>query len=232
MGYTNVRMRKGLFALGEFYHLYNRGTDKRKVFLCEGDYSRFLSLLYLCNSNGAIRLDNLGRNEQGETLLKNAIARGRDQTLVDIGVYCLMPNHFHLIVRERDPVGISKFMQKLLTAYTMYFNKRNERVGALFQGVFKSSHIDKDQYLKYLISYAHLNPVKLIEKDWKETGISDRKRAEEFLETYRYSSYIDYIGIERTEQAIIEKRSFPQYFDTPISFRENITEWLDYNSEQ
>jgi putative transposase len=225
-------MRRGSFAPGEFYHLYNRGTDKRKVFLGTRDHVRFLALLYLSNTAHPIKIDNLQRNERGETLLKHAIvASKRDQTLVDIGAYCLMSNHFHLLVREKEGGGISKFMQKLLTAYTMYFNKRNERTGALFEGVFRSTHVDDDTYLRYLTAYIHLNPIKLIEKDWKETGIRDKKRAEQYLKKYCFSSYIDHIGIERPENAIIEKDSLLQYFDTPKDFKTNITEWLEYRSE-
>ena len=172
----------------EYYHIYNRGVDKRKIFSGEKDYERFLALLYLGNSNIAVDLKLQGRT------LKEVLNITREKTLVDICAYCLMPNHIHLLIHEKEENGISRFMQKITTAYTMYFNKKNDRTGSLFQGKFKATHADHDNYLKYLISYIHLNPVKLIEPSWKETGISKRKRAESFLESYRYSSYRDFLG--------------------------------------
>lgn len=119
-------------------------------------------------------------------------------------------------------------MQKILTAYTMYFNKRHDRSGALFQGKFKANHVDTDRYLNYLVSYVHLNPVSLIEPTWKETGIRDKREAEKYLDTYRYSSYLDYSGKPRPESTIVSKSSLPLHSDTPIDFKEQIREWLSY----
>src|SRR3989344_7070503 len=128
------------FVPGERYHIYNRGTEKRKIFLGSRDYDRFLTLLYMSNGTEAVRIDNLVRNEQGSTLLKKTLQVDRGETLVDIAAYCLMPNHFHLLLREKEEGGVSRFMQKMTTAYTMYFNKRYDRTGALLQGKFKSQH--------------------------------------------------------------------------------------------
>ena len=159
------------------------------------------------------------------------LALERGEPLVDLCAYCLMPNHFHLLVRERSSGGISRFMQKLTTGYTMYFNTRRERTGALFQGRFKAEHAKEDRYLKYLISYIHLNPVKLIESKWKETGIVNRKRAETYLEQYRWSSFGDYCGLERPEGALINQSALPAYHETPHDFKESVTEWLGYKKE-
>ncbi|HVV15278.1 MAG TPA: transposase [Candidatus Paceibacterota bacterium] len=218
------------FAPQEFYHLYNRGTDKRKVFVHTEDYERFICLLYLANSKEPIRIDNMQRAHPAKdfTLLGRALTQERGETLVDIVAYCLMPNHFHLLVREKGGDGISRFMQKLTTGYTMYFNKRYERNGALFQGVFKSEHAEEDRYLKYLLSYIHLNPVKLIDKNWREHGIKNRKKTDAYLERYAYSSYPDYLGRGRPEATVLESTALPRYFETPENFRQNITEWLSY----
>lgn len=142
-----------------------------------------------------------------------------------------MPNHFHLLIRERDEGGISRFMQKLTTGYTMYFNTKNERSGALFQGKFKAEHVDKDRYLKYIISYIHLNPIKLIEPQWKEIGISDRKRAGAYLQNYRYSSFLDYAGKDRLEKRLINRSALPDYFESPLSFKTETSDWLDYRTD-
>ncbi len=221
--------KKISIAPGEFYHLYNRGTEKRDIFLDTNDYDRFLSLLYLANSRLAVDI-----KLQGSTLYE-ALAVDRGPTLVDICSYVLMPNHFHLLVKEKidsDGKGIALFMQKLSTGYTMYFNTRNERSGSLFQGRYKASHANTDRYLKYLISYIHLNPVKLIEPNWKETGIEDRVRAEKYLEGYPHSSYRDFLAHVRPEGIILSQNILPEYFETPNDFKSSVTEWLQRDNLQ
>jgi len=145
------------FSTGEYYHIYNRGTEKRDIFLDKADYLRFIVLLYISNNIEAVHISNL--REQGK-FLRDIINLERKETLVDIGTYCLMPNHFHLLIKEKRAGGISEFMKKISTGYSMYFNKRYERTGRLFEGTFKSVHADSDEYLKYLFAYIHLNPIK------------------------------------------------------------------------
>lgn len=140
-----------------------------------------------------------------------------------------MPNHFHLLVQEKIEGGTSLFMQKLSTGYTMYFNRRYERTGSLFQGTFKMTHSEDDRYLKYLISYVHLNPIKIIEPSWKETGIANRKAAEKFLNDYSYSSFLDYTGTKRFENAIVDTQALPKYFDSPVDFKNSVSEWLAFH---
>jgi len=113
----------------------------------------------------------------------------------------------------------------------MYFNKKYERVGKLFEGVFKSVHAETDRQLKYNFSYIHLNPVKLIDKLWKEEGIKDLKRAMSFLNTYKWSSYLDYKGINRSENKIISPKDFPDYFSNEKIFDEEIFDWLNYDNK-
>ncbi len=215
--------RKIDFSIGEYYHIYNRGTDKRVIFLENRDYQRFKILLYLCNCAEPVDICNhlrTGRTFNG--LLKTK----RGDTLVDIGTYCLMPNHFHILVREKVEGGITKFAVKLLTAYSMYFNKKNNRRGTLFESNFKAKHVDSDEYLKYLFAYIHLNPVKLIDPEWKENGISDRRNAKKYLSDYSFSSYPDYQEVPRLESKIINREVFPKYFDSKKDFNAFIDEWL------
>jgi putative transposase len=208
------------FAPEEFYHIYNRGTEQRNIFSSRDNYERFLSLLYVCN--GTIPAD---LKLQGSTLYEvSKIERG--EPLIDIGAYCLMPNHFHLLVRERTDNGISKFMQKLTTGYTMYFNKCNERTGSLFQGRFKAKHVKDDRYLSCLIAYIHLNPIKIIDPQWKDHGITDYRKAENFLDQYKYSSFLDYCDKNRTEKILVNKNVLPKYSETHKDFETNTKEWL------
>lgn len=224
--------RNIVFALDSYYHIYNRGTESRVIFNNERDYERFIALIFVCNDIEPVRIENMSRSksEQGLTLLRRVFNTRRTKTLVEICSYCLMPNHFHFILREKEEGGISKFMQKIMTAYTMYFNKKYERNGALFQGSFKATIVDNDNYLKYLISYVHLNPVKIIDSSWKENGIKNRQAAEKFLRNYKYSSYLDYCGVSRPEGVLLDKDSLPGYFDGAHEFQTAVAEWLDYNN--
>jgi putative transposase len=209
------------FVQGEYCHIYNRGNSKQKIFQDKEDYFRFISLLYISNSSENFNLYDLNRD-----INFNVYEIERINLLVDIGAFCLMPNHFHILITERTEGGISKFMQKLSTAYSMYYNKKYERTGSLFEGKFKSQHADTDQYLKYLFSYIHLNPIKLIQKDWKEKGIKNKKEAVGYLNSYFYSSYLDFVGEQRIQSKILNIKSFPKYFPNKTSFIKEIFEWL------
>lgn len=210
------------FAPGEYYHLYNRGVDKRTVFSNNADYERFTTLLFACNGTRAVDLDEQGKSIT--TLLENKIDRGENQ--IDICAYVLMPNHFHVMAREISAGGISRFMQKLGIAYTSYFNKKYKRTGSLFQGTFKARHASEDPYCSYVASYIHLNPVKLIEPRWKESGIKNRAKAQNFLRKYSYSSYLDYLEKDRVEGLILNKKSLPSTCLSSGDFEKEIVSWL------
>jgi len=218
-----MTIRKVDLVEGEYYHIYNRGNSKQNIFLDKEDYFRFISLLYISNTSESFNLYDLSRSS-------NFSVYEIDKTdiLVHIGAFCLMPNHFHVLITQMEENGISKFMQKLSTAYSMYFNKKYKRTGCLFEGKFKSQHVDTDEYLKYLFSYIHLNPVKLIQKDWKESGIKNKKTAVDHLLKYSYSSYLDFIGKKRVENKILNTESFPKYFIDKTSITKEVFEWLTH----
>ncbi|MFZ1019703.1 MAG: transposase [Minisyncoccia bacterium] len=211
-----MALRKQSFAPGEYYHLYNRGTEKRIIFLDKQDYGHFLFLMHICNTTKSIELRNIGENFD------------RGKTIVDIGAYCLMPNHFHILVHEKTEGGISKYMRKLLTAYSMYFNKKYERTGKLYEGVFKSTHANSDNYLKYLYSYIHLNPAKLIDKNWKENKNRKTKLLLEYVFAYPYSSLKEYVS---KKFKIINPSKFPVYFKNPTEHKKELLEWLSFDND-
>ncbi len=217
-----MSIRKVAFVPGEYYHIYNRGNSKQRIFHDKADYERFIGLLYACNNQENFKIFNIPK---GQDLF--SIERGK--ILVDIGAYILMPNHFHLLITQGEDGDISKFMQKVSTAYVMYYNKKYERTGGLFEGKFKSQHAGSDRYLKYLFSYIHLNCLKLLSKNWKEEGFRNKKEAIEYLSNYKYSSYIDYLGFERVQNKILNTEAFPKYFSNKASFIEEIFDWFSYD---
>jgi len=217
--------RKTVFVEDEFYHLYNRGVDKRVIFSTTQDYKRFMALLYLANSAAEVRIGNLLRDTPYEDLF--TIERG--EPLVALGAFCLMPNHFHLLATPLVENGIPRYMLKVQTGYSMYFNIKNERSGSLFQGPFKSQHAGKDTYLKYLFSYIHLNPAKLKDAHWKEKSYSKHSSLTKFIEQYPYSSLDAYL---HGKHMITSPTPFPDYFSSPQELKNHIADWFTQNNSE
>lgn len=140
---------------GEHYHVYNRGVEKRIIFNDEHDYQRFLILMFLVNNTVPVDIKNMLRNCTLPEMLET-----KRNPLVHIQAFSLLPNHYHLLLSPVVENGVAKFMQKLATGYTMYFNAKNQRTGSLFQGKYKIKHAAEEQYVKYLFEYIHLNVVR------------------------------------------------------------------------
>jgi putative transposase len=164
-----MSFRKANFVQGEYYHLYNRGVEKRSIFEDEEDSERFLKSMIMFNT-----VEPIG------SIYQQSFHKGvekKREPLVNFISYCLNPNHFHVIAVPLVEKGIQMFMHRLGTGYTMYFNEKYKRCGALFQGVFKSTHIDSDKYLLHLSVYVNLNYLvhqlggeasKLVRTSWNE----------------------------------------------------------------
>lgn len=171
------------FVTGEWYHCHNRSIEKRVAFADPQDYYRFLELLYLANDELPLRRNDIGIRKFEEVLI---IPRGK--RLVAIGAFCLMPDSFDLVLNEVSKGGITMFMRKMGTAYTLYFNARHKRVGNLFLKPFQSSHMSTNRSLQHLVNYVHSNPAVLYEPEWKINHVVDPQYLEEHLLAYPYSS--------------------------------------------
>lgn len=156
------------FQNHRYYHCFNRGVDKRDIFLEDKDYLRFLNSVELCNDPSTIRTTNS--------------AKKTGQKFVEIVNFCLMSNHFHFTLKQVSPNGVSIFLHRLSTSYTKYFNKKNKRTGRLFEYVYKAVEIVSDEQLLHLSRYIHLNPY--------VAGLIKEP------EDYRWSSLKDYLSLE------------------------------------
>jgi putative transposase len=169
-----------------YYHVYNRGVEKRDIFLQPDDYKVFLHCLKqaLLPPEKILSSFPQGQTLQGLTLRGNGIPKPPKNYYgqIELLAYTLMPNHFHLLVHQIQNRCMDQFMQSILTRYTMFFNKTKKRVGGLFQGRYKGINITEDSYLLHLSRYIHRNASPLTKNlaDW-------------------YSSYGDYLGIKNTE---------------------------------
>lgn len=141
------------FAPGEIYHIFNRGVEKRNIFLDNADRLRFLELLTY-----SIAKENIQSYSTAKRLRRKIEPTKEGEGLVDLLCYCLMKNHFHLLVRENVEGGITAYMKRLLIGYSKYFNTKQERSGSLFIHPFKAVLVDSDDQLLHVSRYIHLNP--------------------------------------------------------------------------
>jgi len=204
---------------GEYYHVFNRGVEKRVVFSNNHDYQRFLILMFLVNNTGGVDIKNEFKNYTLNEILK------KERTpLVTIHAYSLLPNHYHLLLSALSESGVAKFMQKLGTGYTMYFNAKNSRTGGLFQGKYKIKHATDNNYIKYLFEYIHLNPIR------ESFNASSGQVTEELLrqaEEYPWSSLAVYN--DRVKGAlgssILNQELFASLFGSHEEHRSLLKEW-------
>ena len=211
-----MAQRRTALSNGEYYHVYNRGSSKQVIFHDEHDHKYFQNMLNLMNSPSRRQKRDFSENFYEEKLAER---------IVSIGAYCLMPNHFHILLRQEKDEGVSLFMKKMLTSYAMYYNKKYKRTGVLFEGRFKSKHVDNDMYHKYLFAYIHLNPLKIVDKLWKERKFQKEEYIKR-IKLYPYSSFVDYCEDVREESLILNKIAFPDYFPRKEYFLKEIMIWL------
>lgn len=216
-------MQRPKFINGKLYHLYNRGTDKRKVFLDDQDYFRFIHNLFEFNDTEPAK-NIYYKSHEIRTHKIDEEKRAR-KLIVKIHVFCLMPNHFHLLLEQVRDGGIKEFIRKLCLGYALYFNKKYERVGVLFQGRFKSVLVENDSYFLHLPYYLHANPLDLEMKEWRNRKLKDYKKALEFLKNYRWSSFSDYVGRENFP-SVTQRDFLNEFYEGPRNYQKEFQKWL------
>lgn len=206
----------------EIYHILNRGIDKRKIFLDKQDYFRFIHDLFEFNDQKI--LNTTFRNFQ-KGIMNDVRRRTSRKLLVDIHAFCLMPNHYHLLISPKIENGIPRFMHKVGTGYVKYFNQKYDRKGTIFEGKYKSILVSKEPHFYHLPYYIHFNPLDLKFKEWREGILKDSKRAMEYLENYRWSSHLDYLG-KKNFPSVINKTFLTGIFGGIEEYRKNIKQRL------
>mgnify|MGYP000745955618 CR=1 FL=1 len=171
----------------DFYHILNRGVEKRDIVKNDKDRLRFLHNLYVFNDTEATPNYILSKRHEEQQ---------KRHCLVHVHAFCLMNNHYHLLLSEIEENGISRFMQKLNMGYAKYFNEKYKRVGTLWQGKYKKILIERDAHFMYIPYYIHLNPLDYSHPEWREGKVRNVQKALESLRQYRWSSHLDYLGIK------------------------------------
>ncbi|KKT30105.1 hypothetical protein A3G55_02230 [Candidatus Giovannonibacteria bacterium RIFCSPLOWO2_12_FULL_44_25] len=203
-------------AINSIYHVFNRGVEKRDVFLDDRDRQRFVFSLFAFNDISPV----LNHNRLIEVGLPSFDDR---EKMVEIWAFALMPNHFHLMLKQLTENGITEFMRKIGTGYTNYFNLKYQRAGHLFQGKYKFSLISEMRHYTYLPFYIHMNPLSLT-KNAKEIPVNPKKAIQR-LEQYKWSSHLDYIG-KPNFPSVIDQTELNSLFGGPSQYKNDFAEWI------
>ena len=205
------------YESGGYYHLYNRGVEKRQIFMDQMDYSVFVSYLDTYLSFPDLQGVSSQEKVPPSKVLKNYFGE------IKLLAYCLMPNHFHLMVKQESERGIDHFMRSLSTKYVRYFNTKHKRVGSLFQDTYKGVRVENEYQFIYLSKYIHRNPIDLF-------TCEDTPRR---LEDYKYSSYGNYLNNYR--QVWLDTEEILGLFGKVVgqishkNYREFVEESSDYD---
>lgn len=193
------------FVNGDFYHLFNRGLEKQQIFASRRDYSYFTQALFYYQIQNPKPKFSIYRKSK-------IFPVDSTKKIVDILCYCLMPNHFHLLVRQKREGGITEFMRKFIHSYTKYRNAKYHRQGPVFQGMFKAVRVETDEQLIHLSRYIHLNPlVSSVTED---------------LNSYPWSSYGNYIGLMHDNRLTMEE--VLNFFTSPTEYQNFVMEQANY----
>lgn len=186
-----------LYGENQFYHVYNRGVNKQNIFIDEQDYFYFLGLF-----KRHLATDGNVTDSYGRTLLNY-------NEEVELVAYCLMPNHYHLLIFLKEPTGLVHLTRSVMTAYTMYFNKKYERTGKLYEGVFLAVPIHTDMYLWHVSRYIHLNPL-----DIKEDFLHYPYSSLEYFTGTKHASWLNEERLVATQKERSEYADFVADYET------------------
>ena len=218
-------MRNIRFVNEEIYHVYNRGVEKREIFIDDRDRFRFIHDLFEFNDEESATFLYYKKPFLQSYETKSHRIEHKRKLLVEILVFTLMPNHFHLLLRQRRENGIADFMHKLGVGYAMYFNQKYERTGSLFQGTYKAVLVNQEPHFIHLPYYIHSNSLDIKFPEWREREIKNYKEAMRFLENYRWSSFLDYIG-KKNFPSVTQREFLNEFFGGPEQYKKDILKWL------
>lgn len=203
----------------EIYHVFNRGIAKQPIFLEKRDYARALQVInFYAYFKPKLRFSYFNRLplDQRHEFLNDLKMKGKKQ--VEIFVFCLMPNHFHFLLKQKEEDGIANFVRNFQNSYAKYFNMRYGRTGSLFESMFKAVRIESDEQFLHVARYVHLNPL-----------TSYLIKDADGLDFYLWSSFKDYLG--NVESNLIRKDFLLKFFSSAVEFKNFTLDQMDYQRE-
>lgn len=197
------------------YHVFNRGVERRPVFTNNKEHQRFIDTIWFYRFPQQLRLSSfLALSASEQEAFQRSLATQEKNKSVTLLAYCLMPNHFHLIVKQNQEKGISAFIANITNSYTKYFNTKHRRPGSLFQGPFKAVRVETDEQLLHLSRYIHINPV--------VSGIIQT----EMLSSYQWSSLPEYEN--RSTFSLCDRTWLTQFYSSTGKYRQFLYDQIDY----
>ena len=215
--------RKEKLYTDQYYHVYNRGVEKRLIFLSNHDYSRFVDTLFhylITNEKYTLTLDSTKKSAESAEAASEVVSEKGFVRPVELLAYCLKPNNFHLELKQRIDGGISRYIHRVVTSLTNYFNKKNERVGPLLQGRFKYKRIESEEQMIYVSKYIHRNPINPEEAQLTTT---------DNLLNYPWSSLPSYVSGQKD---LLYKDSILVAFGSPNDYKQFVLENYDENQSE
>lgn len=221
--------RKRVFASGETYHVVLRRIGNELLFRDTDDYYRGVFSIYEFNNSQPTEIYRRRRARIAEKKKEKKLIPHIDkrEKLVEVLTFTLMPNHIHLLLRQLQDGGITNFVRKIGSGYPLYFRQKHHQSdkGYFFQGKFASVHIKSDNQLIATFVYIHTNPLSLIEPGWKEGKIKNLRRATEFLENFKWSSYQDYLG-QKNFPSVTDRDFLLETIGDQEKVRKIINDWI------
>jgi len=189
------------------------------------DYYRFIHDLFEFNDQQRVQSNFRRFNAKSHAVGVRAIKRRERKLLVKIHAFCLMPNHYHLLLSPMIESGVAMFMQKLNGGYVQYFNQRHERAGTLFERKYKSVLVDSQAHFLHLPYYIHLNPLDMVAPEWRERKINDLSKALDYLDGYKWSSHLDYSG-KQNFPSVTQRDFLLEVFGGTKGYEKLLKSWL------
>lgn len=235
------------FVNGEIYHVVTRAIDNNLLFQDINDYYRGIFSIYEFNNlhpvsikerrKARARIKKIAAREasardrvSGNFSGNFAIEEDKRDKMVEILTFCLVPNHTHLLLRQIKDNGITKFMRKTGAGLGGYLNRKYGRKGYVFQDRFSAVHVETDEQLRAVFVYIHINSISLIAPKWKERGIKDPEQVIKFLETYKWSSYLDYIG-KKNFPSVTDREFLLEIMEGEEGCKHFVENWIRYKAE-
>jgi len=211
--------------MADIYHVLSRGVDKRKIFLDDQDRIRFIHDLYEFNDEEPVS-NVFYRFQKNIDIASRYIKQKPRKLLVKIHVFNLLPNHYHLMLSSLRQGVHSLFMKKLNIGYSKYFNEKYERTGALFEGRFRRVLIKNQSHFIHLPYYIHvINTLDLLQLGWREKKEINYTEAIKFLDSYRWSSHLDYCG-KKNFPSVTQRDFLLEFFGGEENYQKEIRRWL------
>ncbi len=226
-------MRKETFIPGEYYHVYGRVLFNAPEFKNSKNAQRLIQAFLLANSTKSSESFQHLRNNENTSFKQSCEIAQSGEKLTDILCYVIMPDHYHLLLRERIENGISRFIHKCNISIAKYINIKNNRRGPLFENRFNAKRVSTNDYLLHLSLYIHLNPLDfLIGREWRENKLKNWPLAKKKLLSYPWSSLKAFLQDDYSDPVISKTEIIRQQFDNHLDYENFLKEWSKNSSEK